>query len=142
MNHHYADIIERIPDAPKWWDEHAVPRYCDFDPTEIANIYAKECALLLIECQNCETPFHVCISRTAWETSENARTLGSIVLDDEIHYGDPPNTGCCAAGATMNSVPVRVLEFWLRVNHDLEWRRQPGLEREIDPSWTRPGTVD
>jgi hypothetical protein len=23
----YSDILEKIPEAPQWWDEHRVPRY-------------------------------------------------------------------------------------------------------------------
>jgi hypothetical protein len=23
----YSDILDKIPEAPQWWDEHRVPRY-------------------------------------------------------------------------------------------------------------------
>jgi hypothetical protein len=51
MNTEYDDIRALTAEPPKWWDEFAVPRYCDFRPRSAANIYAREAALLLIECQ-------------------------------------------------------------------------------------------
>lgn len=52
-----------------------------------------------------------------------------------LHYGDPPNIHCCAAGPTMNSIPIRVLEYWSRENPLLDWQRDPALEVEITPEW-------
>jgi hypothetical protein len=52
VNHLYRDILERIPTQPLWWDEHAVPRYCEFSPEQIAYYYAREAVLLLITTQN------------------------------------------------------------------------------------------
>lgn len=133
MNHSYEDIISRIAGPPLWWDEHAVPRYCEFSPNVTANIYAIECVLLLIACQSCETEFHVCMSQSAWQTHESGRALASYIADDEIHYGDPPNA-CpdSCAGSTMNSVPLRVEQYWIREH---EWVRKPEHERIIHPDW-------
>jgi len=45
MLQHYEDILSRIAEPPRWFDEQGVPRYCEFAPHCIANIYADECAL-------------------------------------------------------------------------------------------------
>lgn len=78
----------------------------------------------------------------------NHDVLARNILAHEIetrslHYGDPPNIGCCPAGPTMNSEMIRILEYW-RCNHleyvdkttniitDYEaysrWQRFPHLE--------------
>jgi hypothetical protein len=51
MFNDYSDITERIAEPPKWWDEHGVPRYADYDPWRVANIYAEETALVEAACQ-------------------------------------------------------------------------------------------
>lgn len=146
MNAYYGDILERIPEQPKWWDERAVPRFCDFDPDEAADIYADEAILLLITCQNCGLPFHVCMTlsaldRTGWRRGRDGSvervkspSLRELIVTGEIHYGDPPNASCCLAGPTMNSVPRRVLGYW-RKDGVREWERVPALERDIAPDW-------
>lgn len=127
MNNEYKDIRDRIPEPPKWWDEFAVPRYCDFHPREAANIYADEAALLLIECQACEREFHVCMS---------GRGAGEAIKDGSIHYGDPPNVECCYSGPTMNVRDVRVLEYWKRdAFGDRQWVRDADLEIELPRRW-------
>jgi hypothetical protein len=40
--------------------------------------------------------------------------LSEQIAHGTIHYGDPPNTGCCAAGGTMNCWDLRVVEYWAR----------------------------
>jgi hypothetical protein len=128
VNHHYPDIVDRLG-TPQWWDEHAVPRYCTFAPQHAANIYAAEVCLLEIACQDCATAFRVCMSVGPLDGS-----LAGAVEADTIHYGDPPNAGCCAAGPTMNSVPLRVLEFWAQGGpgpQRFDWIRRPKLERVI-----------
>jgi hypothetical protein len=45
MFHHYEDILSRIAEPPRWFDARGVPRYCDFAPDRIADIYTRECAL-------------------------------------------------------------------------------------------------
>jgi hypothetical protein len=183
MNHDYQDILDLIVEPPRWWDEHAVPRWCEFHPEATANIYADEALLMLIECQDCGHEFHVCMSVSrsdvmmrafdrrsyeAWELLQRAAkraskadgvlidldavekivnddiasyTLADAVRDGEIHYGDPPNAcpADCAAGATMNSVPKRVVEFWSRDSVEgqkfREWTRHPELEIEVTPEW-------
>lgn len=139
MHHHFNDIVDRIPEPPKWWDTHGFPRYCDFAPRETANIYADELVLLEIACQGCGRLFTVCIAQSPLErirldTDTLRPTLAEHVASGAIHYGDPPNVDCCPAGATMNSVPVRVVEFWVRGSGH-SWQRDPNLEVDIDTDW-------
>jgi hypothetical protein len=121
MNTEYNDIRSRIPEPPKWWDEFAVPRYCDFHPSSAANIYARAAVLILIECQACGRKFRVCMSA--------GRLLANAVRDGSLHYGDPPNVRCCEAGPSMNCIDVRVIEYWHRQR--LEWSRDASLEMEL-----------
>ena len=147
MNHHYSDIRGRIAEPPKWWDEHAVPRYNEFIPEELANIYAEECCLLLICCQGCGQEFKVAISIDAFArfeelhqrsggTRPNAEDVETHWLADDIrhsriNYGDPPNVSCCDAGPSMNSVPMRVLEYWRKSIEHWGWERDSTLEVDI-----------
>ena len=139
MNHHYRDITDQLGKKPPWWDEHAVPRYCDFAPEETADIYARETCLLEIECQGCGESFKVCMSGCGYgfgpEGFEDWRgSLARAVEDGSIHYGDPPNNGCCPSGPTMNSIPRRVLQFW-RKDQRHEWERVPELEVQLECEW-------
>lgn len=123
MNCGYHDIIERLG-APKWFDEEAVPRYCEFHPDEAANIYANQVALVEIACQNCGFLFDVAFSQAInfdMHTGNVIPWLAESVRDGSIHYGDPPNyfghnhePQCCHAGATMNCLDLRVKEFWAK----------------------------
>jgi hypothetical protein len=132
VNHHYQDIRSRIPEPPLWWDEFAVPRYCPFAPREAANIYAQEVVLLRIECQRCAREFDVAGS---WSMIDEARGVRRPSADvSTLCYGDPPHVDCCPAGPTMNSIAIRVLEFWTR-DAQHEWVRIPGLEIDIRPDW-------
>ena len=137
MNHHYNDILSRIPEEPIWWDEHAVPRYCEFGPREVANIYADECCLVLITCQGCQKPFKVAFSRDKMQIlMHGMSSLKDMIENKTLHYGDPPNTGCCS-GTTMNSEPRKVLEYW---HYDpngsrFDMVRVPELETYIEPDW-------
>lgn len=128
MNHHYRDIRDEIPHMePRWWDEYAVPRYCAHSPDEVANIYADEVAFVEIACQDCGQRFLVAFSRS------HGPPLSEV--SGELHYGDPPNVGCCPAGPTMNSVPLRIVEFWRLTRDPWGWERDAVLEREITPDW-------
>ncbi len=121
MKCYYFDIISRIKDPILWFDENAVPRYIPFHPNLLANIYATECCLILIECQSCKRPFTVAKSINIEDQVEHLQHL---------HYCDPPNVECCDVGMSMNSEPIRVLQFWVRDNTD--WKRIKELELEID----------
>jgi hypothetical protein len=137
MNAYYGDILERIAEKPKWWDENAVPRFCDFSPDQVANIYADEVALVEIRCQCCETPFLVAFSYRDIEAHEmfgGRRSLAERIKDRSLHYGDPPRTGCCLGGDTMNSEPHRVLQYWKKAGFR-EWEHAIDLEVDIRPDW-------
>jgi hypothetical protein len=150
MHNSYKDITSRISEPPWWWDECAVPRYCVFTPDEAANIYADQVVLLEIHCQQCDYKYLVCMSFDSMQQYriklENPMTVEQV---KQLHYGDPPNYSCCA-GSTMNSVPVKVVEFWAKggkryvkdgiVTNPTEyfkWRRHPELEIEIVPEWAK-----
>jgi hypothetical protein len=134
MHENYEDIRGKISELPQWFDEHAVPRYCAFEPGRSADIYADEVVLAAITCQDCGHPFRVAFSQNSFDTyRRNGRRLADDIREQTLHYGDPPNIGCCPAGPTMNSEPRRVLEYWHRPNFD--WQRDPALELKIEPDW-------
>jgi len=146
VNHHYRDIRTNIKKNPLWFDEHAVPRYCRFHPRHIADIYADECALVLIACQNCGYQFKVAISqdpmdvvkymmmfgkdRMMFGKDSKMPTIADGIRDKSLHYGDPPNIECCPAGPTMNCEDIRILEYWKR--EKLEWVREKELEIDLE----------
>jgi hypothetical protein len=155
MNHHYNDITSRIAESPKWYDENAVPRYCDFSPREVADIYCDEVALVEISCQACGTHFLVAFSSDyshyayrqydrffkyglskeeidAKMKALDRHPLAKSIQNKSIHYGDPPNTGCCPAGATMNCEDLRVCEYWRRSESIFDWERLKEFEIDLD----------
>lgn len=122
MHTHYRDILDRVSDPVLWFDEAAVPRFEPFSPSLTANIYAREAALVRIECQGCGHSFDVAFtSPAASERIEPDETchrqhalLQDYITSGTLHFGDPPNVQCCAAGASMNSIPRRVIEYWVK----------------------------
>ncbi len=126
MHHNYNDIRNRISTAPLWWDEVGVPRYCDFGPGEVNLIYATEVVFFAVACQSCGCRFNVALS---WHPVHDCHSLSRRVKQNTLHYGDPPNTGCCSSGPTMNSNPLYVLEFWQRGIGD--WERVSEFERPL-----------
>lgn len=126
MNRYYEDILSRIAEPPTWFDERAVPRFGEFSPRACADIYAKEVALVLIECQNCGHEFKVCVS---WAYLDDPSPLSERAAAGQVWYGDPPNIQCCPGGPTMTSVSRRILEFWQSESWD--WKRVPSLELEL-----------
>ena len=140
MNRHYEDILKLSKKPPIWFDEHAVPRFCKFHPTQVANIYARACALVLIACQSCGARFKVAFSWSGYDsaTPEMERLLHSYkppkTLDEvrAIHYGDPPNTECCGSGPSMNCVDLRVLQWWTRFDNSGRWQRQKRFEIPLE----------
>jgi hypothetical protein len=149
MHVDYTDIRSKITELPVWFDEHAVPRYCPFEPERCANIYCDEAVLAEITCQGCHRAFSVALSQDSTETYERGGCrLADDIRDRALHFGDPPNVGCCLSGPTMNSEPRRVLQYWscnhrehvqdgrvVNVEKYMEWRRDPTLEIEIAPDW-------
>jgi hypothetical protein len=133
MHHPYNDITSRIPEKPKWYDEFAVPRYCEFSPNEVADIYANEVALVHIKCQACRADFFVAFSISMIQRIRGAQTLVEQIRDGSLHYGDPPNSGCCGSGATMNCHDERVLQYWHKGERSpFDWQRDPSLEISLD----------
>lgn len=140
MHESYADITERIKELPSWWDEYAVPRYERFVPRMSANIYAKYVLLMEIACQSCGKRFRVAQSQSEYDymfTGQPPYDLLEEARKGSLHYGDPPNYGCCAAGPTMNSVPLKIIEFWQR-----NWAEETGWGRideltnkDLTPDW-------
>lgn len=94
-----------------------------------------------------ETGDAMLIGALAHLRAEKPPSLSDLVRSGAVHYGDPPNVDCCAAGPTMNCLDLRVVEFWTRgpiVSGQLEdaikameWRRVPELEVEL-PDTTDP----
>lgn len=133
MHNNYADIRALTDQAPPWFDEHAVPRYVPFHPDHCANIYAREVVLLEIACQDCHKRYTVAMTWDSMDCAYGRARLSERVADGSLHYGDPPNA-CgddCMAGASMNCIDLRVLEFW---NHPtpFEWVRRPELEVALE----------
>ena len=86
--------------------------------------------LLEISCQGCEHRFIVAMSQSAWQRMGNGYPyLREYIISKFIHYGDPPNIDCCAAGPTMNCNDLRVIEYWKR---DHDWIRDSTYERVLD----------
>lgn len=173
MHQYYHDILKATEKKPLWWQEGGVPRFEQFNPNSLPDIYADEAVLAEIECQNCGEKYLVCF--TSSDTSrfdEYVKRIGINVMynltkgietdlealsekhktekyhlsvkikEKTLHYGDPPDNNCCEAGATMNSIMIRVVEYWSRNNKehvaengritDYEayrtWKRNPELE--------------
>ena len=145
MFNSYDDITSRIAAEPTWFDEHSVPRYCEFSPLRCASIHLGEVAFVEIKCQGCRRLFRVALSAVNFPESKIAEAIRAKTL----HYGDPPNVRCCDVGPVMNSLPQRVLEYWSR--HDpkyvengyvkdpaySEWVRDASYEVEITPDWAK-----
>lgn len=121
----YADIRDKLG-KPQWWDEHGVPRYCEFGPQHVG-IYATQVVLLRIGCQACRQQFDVAMATSSMTLVFGGKPLSDRVKNRSIHYGDPPNEGCCAAGPTMNCEDLRVVQFWYK-DDNFDWRRDPELE--------------
>jgi hypothetical protein len=135
MHEAYEDITSQLGE-PGWYDECAVPRYCPFSPSRLADVYADECVLLEIACQECGRRFRVAMSESACHRAMcdlGDLTLRKGIEDGWLHYGDPPhhqgdgNGAPCYAGATMNCDDLAVLEYWCRDGRR-EWTRIRGLE--------------
>ena len=120
MKQNYEDIRSKIADPPLWYDEAGCPRYYDFSPELVNNIYAEEAALLEIACQNCGKRFIVAVSTDSFDRVFYKQ---SLLRKEEISYGDPPNIGCCPTGPTMGSETREVLELWHRGGKGFDWER-------------------
>lgn len=125
MNLYYSDILSLINKEPVFFDEYAVPRFCEFSPQNVANIYAIQVALVHIKCQFCHKDFNVAFSSDTMTEIRGGHDLKTRIKNGSLHYGDPPNMQCCA-GTTANCLDLQVLEFWEQVN--FEWIRNEEFE--------------
>lgn len=149
MHNDYSDITSRIEEVPSWYDDNGVPRYGEFHPEALPDIYINEAILYKIACQNCGTQFLVAegVSRFGdiigrmyeYETDNDPEKgnfgewasnripqypLAEAIKNSGIHYGDPPNSGCCPSGPTMNCDDLRILQYWRRdKTTNYEWKR-------------------
>lgn len=121
----YDDIRSQLGE-PLWWDEWAVPRYWDFSPRHIADIYANQACLVRIACARCGKQFKVAMS----SSSLSVMALQQRIAEKTLYFGDPPNMGCCRAGPTMTSDMLNVIEFW-RHNANGTWQRDQSLEVDL-----------
>lgn len=143
MNLEYEEIYDManfIGREVEWYGIHGEPRFTTFNP-RAATVYADQCALVEIACQNCGQLFPVAAE---WHNFSSFHILTKLpnpdlrqqFADGSWHYGDPPNTSCCPAGPTMNSEPRRLLQFWER--DDLrQW-----IAVTPTPAFTVPDWVD
>lgn len=99
MRPDFRDIRSRIPEAPFWWDENGVPRYCEFHPTHAAKVNCAEVALVEIACRGCRFMFYIAFSHV--NIFDN--TIAGAILAGTLEYGEPPNIGCCREGPDMES---------------------------------------
>lgn len=157
MHIDYDDITKRLG-PPLWHDSRGVPRYEPFTP-HMATVYDDYVTLMEIECQCCRAKMVVAstasqlIAKFRSPTGAKLRspTQREVILPSatpsdpwvcigDFHYGDPPrhhfeDGRACVAGPTMNSIPIRVIEFWGR-HHESgtgRWTRDPQYEIAMPP---------
>lgn len=132
MKSSYDDIKSRIQEVPHWFDTNGTPRYGVFKPENSPNIYAEQVILLAIACQNCK--FKFLVELNCDYRSLSPKKLSEQIPVKKIHYGDPPSHHC--VGDTMNSVPLRVVEFWQKTE-SCDFERLKSLEIECLPEWAK-----
>jgi hypothetical protein len=128
----YKDILEKIAEPPRWWDENRVPRYVDFAPWYIADIYSDEAALIEIACFGCLTIYRLACSMLHFDAPQRAGLpVADAIRSGDLLMSDPPNTGCCRIGPSTGCYNLRVLEYWCRRNQGRDWTRDPSLEIDL-----------
>jgi hypothetical protein len=94
-----------------------------------ADIYTKQAALVLISCQSCGETFSVCVTGITNDESQRlGKSLADELQDGTLDYGDPPNIGCCSPGLSMNSIPRRILQYWVLDPKEWQWYRDETVE--------------
>ncbi len=136
MKPSYKDILALTNAEPLWYDANGVPRFQPFSTELLSSVYARECCLLEIACQNCGQRFHVEMVQSTGAAALGqslaqaaSESMGSEPFGSTLHYGDPPHHGC--TGDTMNCQDLRILEFWAR-DTPFAWTRHPELEQELE----------
>jgi hypothetical protein len=135
----YDDIISRLG-PPLWYDDNGTPRYEAF-AVGFCNVYDDHIALLEVACQLCDQRFVVASGYHS--DRDRPPVLPHVEADNQsdpwfaagdFDYGDPPRHDD-HAGETMNSVPIRILEFWIRSSaRGLPWNREPKYELTFPPN--------
>jgi hypothetical protein len=122
----YDDILKRIPDTPKWWDN-GVPRYDPFTPGAIS-IYATTAILARVKCARCDEQFLVgTTQRIPPQMSEDALArLITQIEDPPRHEGNKQNGDC--SGCVMGWETLEILEAWNRQPGKRQWIRHPEFE--------------
>ena len=126
------DDVKLLFGKPRWYDEHGVPRYCDFHPDKcgVYNVYV---ALCLIGCQSCKKTFLVAVERDSeksmWGHPIELPTPTSV---RSFHYGDPPHHGC--VGDSMNCETRAIKEFWEIPSGAWAWQRNNKHEHDYGPT--------
>ena len=136
MFHEYQDITSRIAEPPKWWDERGVPRYEEFSPRLIADVYSQEAALIEIACGACRGRLQVAVSTIDDEPLARCGTpLGDRIRKGELSYGEPPWHGECSQGAWTAALQLRVLQYWIRGHNSGawggDWKRDASFEIDL-----------
>jgi hypothetical protein len=129
MHQSYDDIIEKAG-PPEWFDECGLPRYRHFKPASVANIYAREAALVLIRCWACDAPFEVAFSRPSRSPVPDV-SIAELNEAGQLSYGDPPNVNCCPRGTYSGSTVQLVLEYWRKKGPGNSWIQDRQFERPI-----------
>lgn len=131
----YLDIVEKLGE-PLWWDNYGVPRYTEFDPKLIFGMVSpRYIAFMEIACQECGKLFKVASVFDPFEhyllyKQDDVKLPNQKDVGD-FHYGDPPyHIEDCLAGYCESSIPVRILEFWVR--EGIDWVRKPEYEIEFE----------
>ena len=112
----YRDILNMADECGRgdalWFDENGVPRFCDFHPTRLADIYARTAILCRVACQSCGKTFMMAQSKGQLERVNGAWMEAKPFPTDPdlIAFGDPPCWGC--SGATMSSDTVEIVQRW------------------------------
>ena len=114
----YTDIIAKAG-PPLWFDENGVPRYTEFHPDRCVMMGAQEAILAEMRCQSCGTPLLVALT---WQDKDRyiyGHALPPLdrltkVGGNNLHYGDPPRTGCCDHGGSMTTEFHRIVQAWIR----------------------------
>lgn len=136
MTQEFTDITSKMG-KPKWYDTKGFPRYCTFHPNRTSNIYAQYVALILIGCQSCQKTWRVAVSIHMLDVLGEHFQFPTKTDIGSFHYGDPPShVKHDHRGSTMNSIPIRVIEFWKKRTAFRGWVRIKKYEVFIKEDWS------
>lgn len=97
----YDDILALTDREPQWYDECRVPRFCEFHPSALNSIYAREAALVEVACQVCARLFLVAEKWDLLDYDLDQNNPASRPASERVKAGhiitggDPPNHGYC-----------------------------------------------